>query len=88
MNKKVRFKKEVKNPNVTIKCKCCGHRNIKPLIRQMFKCSKCCLNFCVQCFLYNRSPQVCVNCNECHDDPSTLLELWTKISLNVTEAIP
>ena len=87
--KKVKFKKEVINTNVTIKCNCCGHRNIKPLIRQIFKCSVCFLDYCIHCFLYAK--HICVYCNGVNEpshilpinDPSTLLEMWSKINLNV-----
>jgi len=54
------------SPPLPQKCKCCGHRNIKPRIRDFFTCSKCHRKFCIQCFTYTE-PRRCVDCMEVRD---------------------
>lgn len=43
----------------TSRCSCCGHRNIKPHIRELFKCKKCDKTFCIHCMC---AGNLCIDC--------------------------
>lgn len=52
--KEVRFSDDVIDPSPTHKCHICGHRNIRPRIKDMYICSHCSKETCESClYVYN-----------------------------------
>jgi hypothetical protein len=60
--KKVRFSDGIESPEIARRCKCCGHRNIKPLNVEMVQCIDCNRSVCVNCYIPDG------RCVECYSD--------------------